>query len=301
MNSKQKELDEKIGSIVEKLCKEESYTTVMRQDLRAMPLPSRDELAEIMEMIRSLIFPGYFSSFHVTPSNIKYFTGSLIDRLSVKLNEQIKRGMWFSCSKNDHVRMERCEKYAFDATLAFLDYLPEIREELALDAQAAYEGDPAATDASEAIFCYPSMKAMANYRVAHKLYTSGIPLIPRILTEMAHSETGIDIHPQATIGKKFFMDHGTGVVIGGTCIIGNNVQIYQNVTLGAKNFPLDEQGNPIKGIPRHPIVEDNVVIYSGATILGRIIIGHHSIIGGNVWITDNIPPNSKIFNKRKDS
>jgi serine O-acetyltransferase len=160
--------------------------------------------------------------------------------------------------------------------------------------QAAYLGDPAASSTDEAIFCYPGIMAVAYYRLAHELYTLGVPLIPRIITEHAHSLTGIDIHPGATIGERFFIDHGTGVVIGQTCIIGAKVRIYQGVTLGAKSFPLDEQGHPIKGIERHPIVEDEVVIYSGATILGRVTIGRGSVIGGNVWITRDIPPGSTL-------
>jgi serine O-acetyltransferase len=180
----------------------------------------------------------------------------------------------------------------------FIAQLPHIRQMLSEDARAAYEGDPAAQSLGETIFCYPSIKAMTNYRVAHELYHLGVPLIPRIITEMAHSSTGIDIHPGAHIDKFFFIDHGTGVVIGETCVIGTGVKIYQGVTLGAKSFPKDKNGNPIKGIPRHPIIEDNVTIYSGATILGRITIGNGSIIGGNVWLTQSVPPHSTILNNR---
>jgi len=165
---------------------------------------------------------------------------------------------------------------------------------LAMDVQAAYEGDPAAKSHGETIFCYPSITAMIHYRIAHALYILDVPLIPRIITEMAHSHTGIDIHPGATISENFFIDHGTGVVIGETTIIGNNVRIYQGVTLGAKSFPLDENGNPMKGIPRHPIVEDDVIIYSGATILGRVTIGRGSVIGGNVWLTESVPPQTNV-------
>ena len=172
--------------------------------------------------------------------------------------------------------------------------LPDIRRLLALDAQAAFEGDPAASRYGETILCYPSLRVMINQRIAHQLFKSGVPLIPRMMTEMAHSETGIDIHPGAQIGERFFIDHGTGVVIGETCVLGNNVKLYQNVTLGAKSFPLDEHGNPIKGIPRHPILEDGVIVYAGATILGRVTIGRNSMIGGNVWLTKSVPPDSKI-------
>ena len=176
----------------------------------------------------------------------------------------------------------------------FIQSLPKIRHLLQTDALAAYEGDPAARAESETIFCYPSIRALINHRVGHELYKLGVPLIPRIMSESAHSETGIDIHPGAEIGEKFFMDHGTGIVIGETTIIGKNVRLYQGVTLGAKSFPLDKDGHPIKGIARHPIVEDDVIIYAGATILGRINIGKGSVIGGNTWITDPVPSGSKV-------
>ena len=162
------------------------------------------------------------------------------------------------------------------------------------DVEAAYNGDPAAESYGEVIFCYPAIKAISNYRIAHELLELGVPLIPRIITEMAHSETGIDIHPAAKIGSYFTIDHGTGVVIGATSIIGNNVKLYQGVTLGAKSFPLDADGKPIKGIPRHPILEDNVIVYSNATILGRITIGHDATVGGNIWVTENVPAGARI-------
>ncbi|HNW83478.1 MAG TPA: serine acetyltransferase, partial [bacterium] len=174
---------------------------------------------------------------------------------------------------------------------------PEIRRLLALDVEAAYEGDPAAINPGETIFCYPGIRMLTSYRIAHSLYKIGVPLIPRIITEMAHSETGIDIHPEARIGEKFFMDHGTGIVIGGTTIIGKNVKLYQGVTLGAKSFPKDDKGNPVKGIPRHPIVEDNVVIYSNATILGRITIGKGAVIGGNTLVMNDVPAGSRVVNR----
>jgi serine O-acetyltransferase len=183
-------------------------------------------------------------------------------------------------------------------TAEFLERMPELRRLLALDAVAAYEGDPAASGASEAIFCYPGVRALTSHRIAHELYRLGVPLIPRIISEDAHLETGIDIHPGATIGESLFIDHGTGVVIGETTIIGDRVRLYQGVTLGAKSFPLDADGNPIKGIDRHPIIEDEVTIYSGATILGRITIGARSIIGGNVWLTHDVAPDSRVSQGR---
>jgi len=180
----------------------------------------------------------------------------------------------------------------------FICRLDDISRSLQTDVEAAYNGDPAAKSRDEIICCYPVIKALVNYRVAHELLTMGVELIPRILTEMAHSETGIDIHPGAQIGDYFTIDHGTGVVIGETCIIGRNVKLYQGVTLGAKSFPLDEHGNPIKGIPRHPILEDDVIVYSNSTILGRITVGKGAIIGGNVWITQDVAPGARIVQYR---
>lgn len=180
----------------------------------------------------------------------------------------------------------------------FICRLDDISRSLQTDVEAAYNGDPAAKSRDEIICCYPVIKALVNYRVAHELLTMGVELIPRILTEMAHSETGIDIHPGAQIGDYFTIDHGTGVVIGETCIIGRNVKLYQGVTLGAKSFPLDEHGNPIKGIPRHPILEDDVIVYSNSTILGRITVGKGAVIGGNVWITQDVAPGARIVQYR---
>jgi serine O-acetyltransferase len=182
--------------------------------------------------------------------------------------------------------------------IEFIHRLPKLRSILTTDVEAAYNGDPAAENYGEVICCYPAIKAISNYRMAHELMTLGVPLIPRIITEMAHSETGIDIHPGAQIGHHFTIDHGTGVVIGATCIIGNNVKLYQGVTLGAKSFPLDDDGNPIKGIPRHPIIEDDVTIYSNATVLGRITIGRGATIGGNIWITESLEPGAKVVQRK---
>lgn len=178
-----------------------------------------------------------------------------------------------------------------------IDYLPELRKQLEMDVEATYNGDPAAESFDEIICCYPAIKAMINYRIAHRMLKLGVKLVPRIITEKAHAETGIDIHPAATIGHHFSIDHGTGVVIGATCIIGNNVKLYQGVTLGAKSFPLDENGHPIKGIPRHPIIEDGVIIYSNSTVLGRITIGQGTIIGGNLWVTEGTKPGEKLMQK----
>ena len=193
-----------------------------------------------------------------------------------------------------------CETRAASLTQRFISTLPKIRRLLTTDVLAAFEGDPAAKTPGETIFCYPSIVALTHYRVAHELYHLNVDLIPRIITEMAHSQTGIDIHPGAEIDESFFIDHGTGTVIGETCIIGKHARIYQGVTLGAKTFPKDDKGMLIKGIARHPIVENNVTIYSGATILGRITIGENSIIGGNVWLTQSVPAHSKIIQYKSE-
>lgn len=246
------------------------------------PLPSADALKEIMNLIRSIIFPGYYGYSTINHSTLKYHIGIGTERLYHLLSDQIK-----SVAVAD----------AATKAEEFVRRLPELRRILATDVVAAYNGDPAAKTYGEIISCYPVIKALTNYRVAHELLLLGIPLIPRMLTEMAHSETGIDIHPGATIGEYFTIDHGTGVVIGETCIIGNNVKLYQGVTLGAKSFPCDSEGNPIKGIPRHPILEDNVIVYSNASILGRITIGKGATIGGNIWVTHDVPADAFITQK----
>jgi serine O-acetyltransferase len=266
-------------------------------------LPSRDTLIGIIESIRTVLFPGYYGTPELPDENVPFHTGATLDRVQRALQEQLRRAFCFVCKEEDPSQCPQCEEQVLDTSRTFLSRLPKVRHLLSTDVQAAYEGDPAATSPEETILCYPGILATTNYRLAHELYRLEVPLLPRIITEHAHSTTGIDIHPGANIGERFFIDHGTGVVIGETCIIGNGVRIYQGVTLGAKNFPLDEHGNPIKGIPRHPIVEDDVVIYGGATILGRITIGRGSVIGGNVWLTHSVPPESKITQaelRRKD-
>ena len=255
------------------------------------PLSSRDAVIDIIESLRTVLFPGYFGPTDLTAENMAFHLGSTLDRVRRELHEQIGRGFCFACGGE---RSSECDSRAESATWRFLSRLPEVRRMLATDVQAAYEGDPAATSPDEALFCYPGVTAVIDYRLGHELYALGVPLIPRIITEHAHSITGIDIHPGATIDESFFIDHGTGVVIGETCIIGKRVRLYQGVTLGAKSFPLDADGNPIKGIDRHPVVEDDVIIYSEATILGRVTIGRGSVIGGNVWLTRSVPPDSRI-------
>ncbi|MBN2682015.1 MAG: serine acetyltransferase [Bacteroidales bacterium] len=258
-------------------------------------MPSVEILKETVELLRKIIFPGYFGNSSLNEENIGYYVGVNLDRAYHLLMEQIRRGLCFDCLENNDKICGDCNHHAKELTMSFFEKLPEIKRILSTDVEAAYCGDPAARSHGEVIFCYPAIRALTNYRIAHEMTKLGVPLIPRIITEMAHSETGIDIHPGATIGEFFSIDHGTGVVIGETSVIGNHVKLYQGVTLGAKSFPMDKDGNPIKGIARHPIVEDNVIIYAEATILGRVTIGAGSVIGGNVWVTESVPADSKVL------
>lgn len=274
---------------------ESSYKEVCHRHFFEHPMPSNIKLAEIVNLSREIIFPGYFGDSPVRGESIHYYLGVNTERLFELLNNQILSGLCFQCDDDSAEKLLEHKERAYELTKRFIAQLPELRRLLTTDVEAAFTGDPAAKSTGEVIFCYPAIRAISSYRVAHALIGLDVPIIPRMISEMAHSETGIDIHPSAVIGEFFTIDHGTGVVIGATSIIGKNVKLFQGVTLGAKNFPLDKNGNPIKGIPRHPILEDNVVIYSQATILGRITIGKGSVIGGNVWVTNNVPPQSKII------
>ena len=286
---------------VDILSEKESLKGLYHEHRDGDPLPSAKELEEIIDLARAILFPGYFGKSSVNIHTIQYQIGVSMERLHKLLTQQILAGLCFGLVSDECECQSEipCHETASALALKVIEKLPEIRRILATDVEAAYNGDPAADSFSEIISCYPVIKALTNYRLAHELVLLGIPLIPRMMTEMAHSETGIDIHPAATIGEHFTIDHGTGVVIGATCIIGNNVKLYQGVTLGAKSFPLDANGNPIKGIPRHPILEDNVIVYANATILGRITIGKGSVVGANVWVTKNMRPNTKKFKKEK--
>ncbi|MEM1587009.1 MAG: serine O-acetyltransferase EpsC [Candidatus Bathyarchaeia archaeon] len=261
-----------------------------------MELPSKQAIIEILEDLLSIIFPGYFGNTKVNNANIRYFVGSVLSSVYSRLVDEVEKSLRYISRHFGVVSDEVCRRRARAVVKEVLEKLPEIRAMLIGDVQAAYDGDPAAKSTDEVILSYPCVLAIATYRIAHELYIRGVPLIPRIMTEYAHSITGIDIHPGAKIGKNFFIDHGTGVVIGETTEIGDNVKIYQGVTLGALSFPKDERGKIIKGLKRHPTVGDNVVIYSGATILGgETIIGSDAVIGGNAWITSSIPPGTKVI------
>ena len=276
-----------LPAIIEALAK--AATELTEMPLGRREFPSRTALADLVEDLRALLFPGYFGPSELKGETLRYHLGARMDRVLHGLRDQIQRGLMAA-----DPTCEGCENRALALASAFLTRLPKVRHLLATDVQAGFEGDPAATSPEEVLFCYPGLLAVTSQRLAHELLDLGVPLLPRMITEHAHSITGIDIHPGARIGERFFIDHGTGVVIGETCVIGRNVRIYQGVTLGAKSFPLDAEGNPIKGVPRHPVVEDDVIIYSNATILGRITLGKGSAIGGNVWLTRSVAPGSVV-------
>jgi serine O-acetyltransferase len=280
-----------LAPVVDELCRDS-------QELARFPggklvLPSRDAVIRVVEDLRSVLFPGYFGTSDLNDESLHYFVGATLARAMRALEEQVRRGIAFG-ERHDYETCAHCADFAQQVTKQFLARVPAIRRLVRSDVEAAYEGDPALKSRDEAIFAYPGIFAITNQRIAHELNVLDVPLIPRIITEHAHTITGIDIHPGAAIGEKFFIDHGTGVVVGETAIIGDRVRLYQGVTLGAKSFPLDENGNPMKGIPRHPIVEDDVVVYAGATILGRITIGKGSSVGGNVWLTASVPPGTRV-------
>jgi len=255
--------------------------------------PNVEILQEVMDLLRLVIFPGFFGAEQeAKPDTISYYMGVYLERIYDLLQKQIYHGLCFEAE-------ECCDskERASEIAIAFIDQIAQIKHLLSTDVKAILDGDPAANTVSEIIFCYPGIRAIFHQRIAHALLKLGVPVIPRIITEMAHSETGIDIHPGAQIGEYFSIDHGTGIVIGETTIIGNHVRLYQGVTLGAKSFTLDEEGLPIN-IPRHPVIEDYVTIYSNASVLGRITIGEGSVIGGNIWLTHDVPPHSKVLQSR---
>lgn len=284
----------RIEDAIGKLSQRHSFDAIIHEQREGEPMPSTEVLSEIVTIIRAILFPGYFGPSALCCQTLDKYIEGHVNCLFKLLCEQILAGLCFA---------EHCEsdfsdlkQKATEQTISFIERLPDLRHVLSTDVEATYNGDPAANSYSEIIFCYPAIRAISSYRIAHELLKLEVPFIPRIISELAHSETGIDIHPGAQIGNYFTIDHGTGVVIGATSIIGNHVQIYQGVTLGAKSFPLDENGNPIKGIPRHPIIEDNVIIYSNATILGRITIGEDAVIGANVWVTHDVGKGERKVN-----
>jgi serine O-acetyltransferase len=282
-----------IAQVVEELRTLRLRSLENRQRRHTPPkLPSRKVLVGIAEGLRAVLFPNRLGMPDLTDESVDYYVGHVLDATLRDLLVQVRRELRFVSGLDATSNAER--EQAAGIVRNFAKRLPLIRSLLESDIQAAYEGDPAARSIDEVLVCYPGVTAITHYRLAHELHCLGAPLIARMISEIAHSATGIEIHPGARIGGSFFIDHGTGVVIGETAVIGEHVRLYQAVTLGAKRFPIDEHGHLVKGNLRHPIVEDDVVIYAGATILGRITIGRGSVIGGNVWLTRSVPPGSNI-------
>ena len=265
------------------------------------PLPSYDEIIAVAKNLKDILYPGYRHREGLHFGNITYHVGELIDRLHDKLTTQIGRALRHEDRVANDINACDEEEVDFEAkgqamAISFLETIPQVRRSLAMDVQAAFDGDPACQNLDEVIFCYPGLDAITVFRLAHELYNLGVPFIPRMMTEWAHQQTGIDIHPGATIGTHFFIDHGTGVVIGETCHIGNHAKLYQGVTLGALSFDTDTDGKLVRGSKRHPTLEDRVVIYANATVLGgRTIIGHDSVIGSSVWLTRSVDPHTTVL------
>ena len=292
------EFSDILNKTVSRLSETDSYKELFHHHRDGDPIPSAPVLCRIVELARAIIFPGYFGATQVSGANMRYHIGVEVEELFSLLTDQVQAGLCFGSYETSIPPVEECRKKSGEIAAEFIQKLPELRQILATDVIATYNGDPAATNYGEIIICYPDIRAISNHRIAHQLLKLGVPLIPRIIAELAHSETGIDIHPGAKIGHHFTIDHGTGVVIGATSVIGNNVKLYQGVTLGAKSFRLDKNGSPIKGIPRHPILEDDVIVYSNSSILGRVTIGKGAVIGGNIWITEDVPAGAKILQKK---
>jgi len=265
-----------------------------RDEARLAERPSRDALVEVVKGLRAALFPSHWGVSDFTETSIDFFVGSTLDASLRALQEQVRRSLLYAVGA-DELDPASATARARELVSEFAQRLPRVREALERDLRAALEGDPAATSRAEVLFCYPGITAITHHRLAHELYRLGAPLLARIVAEAAHSTTGIDIHPGARIGDSFFIDHGTGVVIGETAILGDYVRLYQGVTLGARDFPLDEKGLPVKRAPRHPILEDRVVVYANATILGRVIVGQGSVIGGNVWVTHSVEPGARVL------
>lgn len=280
-----------IASVVDRLRESREVTHSVRFHGRVRELPSRATLTSIVRDLYAALFPTHFGRHDLTDESIDFFVGATLNDALLSLSEQIRRGLQFAPNAEDESRLGAD---AILITRAFAQELPEIRNLLVTDLAAAFSGDPAATSVSEILLCYRGVNAIIHHRLAHALYKLGTPVVPRLIADIAHEATGVDIHPGAQIGGSFFIDHGTGVVIGETAIVGEHVRLYQAVTLGAKRFPTDVTGALIKGEPRHPIIEDHVVIYAGATVLGRITVGRNSSIGGNVWLTQSVPQGSNI-------
>ncbi len=296
-------LKESLPEITESIV--ETYTQCRRTNhLGHEPLPSRDAIAAILADLMDILYPGFYRRQNLHMGNVEYHVGDLVDGLHDQLTQQIARVLRHESGRvsgavvsgeSSATSLADFEALAQQKAIDFLRKLPDLRFVLEEDVQAAFEGDPAAKGTHEIVFCYPGLEAVTVYRLAHELLLLDVPLIPRMMTEYAHSKTGIDIHPGARIDRSFFIDHGTGVVIGETCDIGKRVKLYQGVTLGALSFPRDPEGNIIRGKKRHPTLDDDVVVYANATILGgETVIGHHAVIGSSVWLTHSVPPYTSV-------
>lgn len=282
-----------LNDTVERLSEESSYQRLFHACRDEEALPSGTVLCDIIDRCRAILFPGFYGKARISKQTIRFHTGVQIETLHALLSEQIYAGLCLAeIVHADH--QEDLLAQAQQLSAAFIHQLPVLREQLSTDAEAAFESDPAATHLHEVILCYPGFRAICNYRIAHLLFELRVPYIPRMITEMAHSETGIDIHPGATIGNFFSIDHGTGTVIGETSVIGHHVRIFQGVSLAGEKLPPDENGNTIRGVNRHPIIGDYVTIYSNATLLGRIQVGDCATICGNVWVTDDVPAGEMV-------
>jgi len=285
------EIPEVVGKLVNSCGASECFDHVS-----PVPIPSRESVVEIIQAVRRILFPGYFTQTMIDLVNLEYYLGQAVTNLFQQLSTQIVWSIRHDCFRYEQA-CSQCSELGQEKALKFIRSLPEIRSVLATDIRAAYEGDPASHGFDEIIFSYPGLLAVTIYRMAHRLHELEVPLLPRIMTEYAHGQTGIDIHPGAEIGESFFIDHGTGVVIGETTKIGKRVRLYQGVTLGALSLPRDA-GQLLRAKKRHPTIEDDVIVYSGATILGGdTVIGTRSIIGGNVWLTESVPPDTKVMLK----
>lgn len=285
-----------LESVVQALRNSRETTHKIRHQGRIRELPSRKALADVLDGLSSVLFPTHYGPPGLTDESIDFFVGNTLSATAELLTEQVRRSLLFVAPQEGKDETDDSDLHtrAIAITRDFIAQLPAIRGLLVSDLQAAFHGDPAATSVAEVLLCYPGTIAIIYHRLAHALHLLGSPFLARIIADIAHTLTGIDIHPAAEIGGSFFIDHGTGVVIGETAVIGQRVRLYQAVTLGAKRFPVDADGNLVKGGARHPVVEDDVVIYAGATVLGRIVIGRGSTVGGNVWLTQSVPPGSNV-------
>lgn len=295
--SKQRDL---LKGAIDELSDEASYGRLFHSCRDEEALPSGENLKRVVDLCRAILFPGYYGAAQINRQTVRFHTGVLVETLHRLLAKEIQAGLCFADTNCQDCKEKHVHEEAEQLSGQFIAALPRLRDLLATDAEATYNGDPAAQNLGEVIFCYPGFRAICNYRIAHQLHLLQVPYIPRIITELAHSETGIDIHPGARIGHHFSIDHGTGTVIGETSIIGNYVRIFQGVSLAGEKFPPDENGNAIRGVERHPVVGDHVTIYSNATLLGHIHIGDGATIFGNVWVTRDVAAGESVEPKESN-